>query len=57
MGWEDSDVLEILNDSVDASFAPKSQKEKVRKDIKEQFSQRKRLTQLNFDFRDRVHYD
>jgi adenosine deaminase len=58
MGWKESDVLEILDDSIEASFAPESQKEKIRQELQKRLSQRECFTKkLNLVFRDRVHYD
>jgi adenosine deaminase len=58
MGWKESDVLEILDDAIEASFAPESQKEKIRQELQKRLSQRECFTKkLNLVFRDRVHYD
>jgi adenosine deaminase len=51
MGWRKSDVLQSLVDAVDASFAPESDKERLRL----QFQSFK--LHLSPSFRDRVHYD
>ncbi|KAG7365139.1 adenosine deaminase [Nitzschia inconspicua] len=62
MGWNKDDVLQVLQDSIDASFAPESQKEKVRNRLQQEYNSRNersgRLMEVNYpDFRDRVHYD
>ena len=51
MGWEESDIQEMLNDAIDASFAPDSEKERLRSQL------RSTKLQMNPNFRDRVHYD
>jgi adenosine deaminase len=51
MGWEEGDVLQSLRDAVDASFAPESEKERLRNQLQSA------TMQANPNFRDRVHYD
>jgi adenosine deaminase len=51
MEWRESDVLQSLMDAVDASFAPESEKERLRQQLQSPH------LRPNPIFRDRVHYD
>jgi adenosine deaminase len=64
MGWNKDDVLQVLHDAIDASFAPNSQKETARQAIRQWAilkegggTLEEEEEQPHLDFRDRVHYD
>ena len=51
MGWQKSDILNMLQDAIEASFLDDDGKENLRREIKEW------KVHDNFAFQDRVHYD
>jgi adenosine deaminase len=52
MGWNEDDVFAIMEDAIEASFAPELDKEKLRKQLTATIHH-----YPNPNFRDRVHYD
>jgi len=54
MGWKTNDVLEILDDTIDASIAPEEKKEMTRQKFK---TTPELLQQQNPIFNDRVNYN
>ncbi|MGK3733620.1 MAG: adenosine deaminase [Bacillariaceae sp.] len=56
LGWNYDDVFDILDDTINASFAPEDQKEKIRREIQKFKAAPEHLLQQNPNFDDRVQY-
>jgi len=57
MGWKTNDVFEILDDTIDASFAPEVEKEMIRQETQKFKTAPELLQQQNPIFNDRVNYN
>ena len=57
LGWNFDDVFEILDDTIDASFAPEDQKEKIRREVQKFKAAPEQLLQQDPNFNDRVQYN
>jgi len=57
MGWKTNDVFEILDDTIDASFAPEVEKEMIRQETQKFKTTPELLQQQNPIFNDRVNYN
>ena len=54
MGWEITDVFEVLEDTIDASFAPEVEKDRLRQVLKRFIANPE--CHLDPNFNDRVHF-